>query len=158
GREVVYGVRGDGGGSTVWLAALDRATPPRELAKNGGFVSFGAHGDVFFVTQSDATSFFTRIREDGRRRGRVSDISPIYDRGGTSPDGEWAILFSPAASGVPGGTVAVPVHGGRPVRICSGLCWAWWSADGRFFYVFVYDETAPERTFVIPLAPGRVLP
>jgi len=158
GREVVYGTRGPDGVPTIWLAGLDRGAPPRELAKNGGLVSFGAHDDVFFVTQSNETSFFTRIRKDGTGRERISGISPIFSRGGTSPDGEWAVLFSPSDRGVGGGTVAVPVHGGRSRRICAGLCGARWSADGRFFYVHVSDGTAPDRTLVIPLAPGHVLP
>jgi len=52
----------------------------------------------------------------------------------------------------------VPIHGGRASRICSGLCWGYWSDDGRFLFVSVYDATSPERTLVIPLLPGVVVP
>jgi len=157
-QDIVYAVRGDDGASTIWLARLDRRTPPRALAPNGGFVSFGAHDDVFFVTLSNETSYFTRIKKDGTGRERISSTSPIYNRGGVSPDGEWAVLFSPSPGGAPGGTMAVPVRGGRSRRICSGLCRAWWSPDGRYFYVSAYDESAPEHTLAIPLPAGTMVP
>lgn len=113
-REVVYAIRGADGASTIWLAPLDRHAPPRELARTGASVTFGAHDDVFFVTQADNTSYFTRMKKDGTGRQRVSAMSPIYDRGGVSPDGEWAALFSAVASETgPAGTLAVPLHGGR---------------------------------------------
>jgi Tol biopolymer transport system component len=158
GREVVYAARGRDGSSTIWLARLDLRTPPREVAKNGAFVSFGAHDDIFFVTLSNETSYFTRMNKDGSGRERIGAMSPIFARGGVSPDGEWAMLFSPPGPAGPGGTFAVPVHGGVPKRICSSLCWVWWSADGRFMSVIVFDESTPDETLVIPLAPGTLVP
>jgi hypothetical protein len=69
------------------------------------------------------------------------------------------VLYSPGSPEDPlSGTAAVPLHGGRARRICSGLCWAWWSDDARFLYVSVFDESAPESTLVIPLAPGVLVP
>jgi Tol biopolymer transport system component len=158
-QEVVFASKGSDGASRIWLARLDRRTPPQELARDGEFPSFGSDDDVFFVTIGKETSFFTRIRKNGSGRERISDLSPIHNRGGISPDGEWAVLYSPAAvTTAPPGTVAVSVHGERAKRICSGLCWAWWSDDGRYFFVSVYDASSPEWTLVIPLQPGVVMP
>jgi hypothetical protein len=99
------------------------------------------------------------MKKDGTGRQHVSEISPIYARSGISPDGEWAVLYSPAGGpGSPPGTVAVPVHGGTPKRICTKLCWVWWSDDGSLLYVGIYDPSSPERTLIVPLPPGRLLP
>jgi Tol biopolymer transport system component len=158
-REVVFATKQPDGGSTIWLAPVDRHTPPRALAHDGAWPSFGAHDDVFFVTLGKAVSVFARIAKDGTGRERASDRSPVHNRGGISPDGEWAVLYSPGSPDDPlSGTAAVPLHGGRARRICSGLCWAWWSDDARFLYVSVFDESAPESTLVIPLAPGVLVP
>jgi Tol biopolymer transport system component len=158
-QEAVFASREPDGSSRIWVARLDRRTAPKEIARDGDLVSFGARNDVFFVTLGQQTSYFTRIQKDGSKRERVSALSPIHSRGGISPDGDWAVLYSPATSAdAPPGTVAVPIRGGRAKRICTGLCWAWWSADGRFLFVSVFDASSPERTLVIPLAPGVVVP
>jgi hypothetical protein len=158
-QEAVFASRETDGSSRIWVARLDRRTAPKEIARDGDLVSFGTGNDVFFVTLGQQTSYFTRIQKDGSRRERVSALSPIYSRGGISPDGEWAVLYSPATSAdAPPGTVAVPIRGGRAKRICTGLCWARWSDDGRFLFVSVFDASSPERTLVIPLEPGVVVP
>ena len=158
-QEVVFATNEHDGSSKIWLARLDRRTAPKELARDGDYVSFGTNDDVFFVTLGKETSFFTRIRTDGSGRERISSLSPIHNRSGISPDGEWAVLYSPAASAdAAPGTVAVPIHGGKAKRICTGLCFAWWSDDGRYLFVSVYDATSPDWTLAIPLAPGVIMP
>src|SRR5207244_1035629 len=97
-QEVVFGSRESDGTSKVWLGRLDSRTPPREIARDGGYVSFGPHDDVFFVTLGKQTSFLTRVMKDGTGRERVSDVSPIYSRSGVSPNGEWAVVYSPFSS------------------------------------------------------------
>jgi Tol biopolymer transport system component len=160
-KYVVFVSREPDGTRKVWLASLDRRTAPNVLATDGDYASFGGtDDDVFFVTLGEETSFFTRIKRDGTGRQRISDLSPIHNRGGISPDGQWAILYSPARShdAPAGGTVAVPIGGGRGKQICSGLCWGWWSDDQRFLFVSIFDESSPELTLVIPLQPGVTVP
>lgn len=157
-REVVFAKRSANGTSTVWLAPLDRSAAPRAIADNGAYVSFGAHDDLFFVTADKNTSYLTHSNKDGSGREAVAGTSPVFSRGGTSPDGEWAIVFGLPTTGVTRGTYAVPIHGGPPKLICISMCTGWWSADGRTFYVTIFDESAPERTLVIPLRPGTMVP
>jgi Tol biopolymer transport system component len=158
-QEVVYATKQPNGKSRIWLARLDRRTPPREIGRDGEYVSFGGDDEVFFVSIEKKSSFLTRMKKDGAGRAHVSEISPIYARSGVSPDGEWAVLYSPAAGpDSPPGTVAVPIHGGTPKRICTGLCWAWWSDDRKLLYVSIFDPSSPERTLVFPLVSGRMVP
>src|SRR5204863_70991 len=64
------------------------------------------------------------------------------------------------------GTIAVPIHGGTPRKICGiGDCRATWSTDGRFFYVSNYvtntrsaSSLDNEKTLAIPVPPGQSLP
>jgi len=157
-REVVFAKRAPDGTTEIWLTRLDRGGPPRLIVRGGTYPSFGARDDLFFVTLDKDTSYLTHINKDGSGRVRIEPIAPVHNRGGISPDGEWAIVFGLSANGATHGTLAVPVHGGTPKLICTGLCWGWWSADGRTFYVSIHDESAPERTLVIPLPPGTMVP
>lgn len=157
-REVVFARRGPDGTQALWLAPLDRGSPARAIVQGGSYPSFGTHDDLFFVAVGKDTNSLTRIKKDGSEREGIGGTSPLFSRGGISPDGEWAILFGRPVSGSHEGTMAVPTHGGRPKLICTGLCWAWWSGDGRTFYVNVYDESAPERTLIIPVPPGAMVP
>ena len=154
GRQVVYVTKSTGDRSTIWLAQLDRSAPPRVLHEGGGLVSFGPHDDVFFVSLEARTSYFARIRTDGSHFEHISHYSPIVNRSGVSPDGEWAILFATEGESLPA-TFAVPVHGGAPRRLCTNLCSAWWSADGKAFFLNLETRS---RTLMIPLDSGQIVP
>jgi hypothetical protein len=43
---------------------VDRRTPPRLLAQDGGFVSFGGQDDLFFVSFDEKTSYLARMKKD----------------------------------------------------------------------------------------------
>src|SRR5262249_5236529 len=123
------------------------------------FPSCGGRDRVFFVAVGESTSSFTRINSDGSNRTRIGDRGPVHDRGGVSPDGRWAAVFSVAASATtPAGTVALNTETGESRRLCSGLCMVWWSDDGKFMYATVIDESAPEHTLVVPIKPGAMVP
>lgn len=55
-------------------------------------------------------------------------------------------------------TLAIPVRGGAPRRICAFRCPATWSPDGRFFLLGVGPTGAPDWTVAIPVPPGKSLP
>jgi Tol biopolymer transport system component len=153
GRHVVYVTKSAAGRSNIWLAPLDRSTPPTQLAQNGALVSVGPHDDVFFVQLEEKTSYFAHVRLDGTPLQRVGRYAPIINRSGVSPDGKWAVLFT-AENGTPTGTIAMPIDGGTSRRLCTNLCWAWWSKDAKAFFV----TTMRSRTFVMPLAKGHMFP
>lgn len=155
-QHVVYSSRASGGIMSVFSAPIDRSAPPRELAR-GVYPSFGRRDDVFFVDVETKTSVFTRLARDGTRT-RIGD-RPIFARGGISPDGRWAALFSAASSATaPSGTVVLNMDTGQTKRVCSGECFLWWSDDGKFLYATVVDESAPEQTLVVPLKQGALVP
>jgi Tol biopolymer transport system component len=154
-QEVVYAKKTASGESEIWLARLDRSTAPRFIARNAAFPSFGAGDDLFFVALEERSSALVRTRKEGGERQQVPHYSPLVNRAGITPDGKWAVVFAPEQNGGGTGTLAVPVDGGTPRKICARLCWAWWSADGTQMWVNIYD---PARTLVIPLKPGRLLP
>ena len=109
GKEVACTTVESSGESQIWLASLDRRTPPRQIAHGGDTVSFGADGDLVFRSLEGAKNFLVRLKKDGTGRERVT-TTPILDKFGVSPDGEWA-LASPAVAGE-NATIAVPLHGG----------------------------------------------
>jgi hypothetical protein len=127
-------------------------------------VSFGA-GELIFRSLAE-NNVLVRIRKDGTGRERISG-APVLDKFGVSPDGEWAIVYSPVTGNATlTGTIAVPIHGGTPRKICGiGDCRATWSSDGRFFFVSNYvtntrsaSSLDNEKTLAIPVPPGKSLP
>ena len=57
-------------------------------------------------------------------------------------------------------SLAIPVHGGNPVRICEIYCHTAWSTNGKFLFVSVEEPSlsSPGRTLAIPVRPGEALP
>jgi len=153
-KDIVFTTPGGGGESRIWLASLDRRTPPRQIARGGDEVSFGAGGDVIFRSLQGTGNLLARIKKDGTEQERLTTAAPILDKHGTSPDGEWVIAVSLDAGET--ATLAVPVHGGAPRKLCAEICSAVWSSDGRFFYVA--SARAPGRTLAIPVPAGKSLP
>ena len=161
-KEVAYSTTPLDGPAKVWLASLDRRTPPREIAA-GDQVSFGADGELVFRSLEGATTFLVRIKKDGSGREPATTV-PILEKGSVSPDGNWGIAFAlvTPTNSLGGGILAIPLHGGAPKRLCAGSdCRAVWSQDGRFLYV---DMTAvgsgrfAGKSVAIPIPEGKSLP
>jgi eukaryotic-like serine/threonine-protein kinase len=158
-KEVAFTTTESNGESMIWLAPLDRSTPPRQVAR-GDQVSFGADGNLIFRSVEELTNVLVRIKKDGNGREPIT-TAPIIDKFGLSPDGEWLLVHSPGAGvNVPSPVLVVPIHGGAPRRVCPSLCLAAWSPDGKFFYVKFDREsaTSPGKTLVVRVAAGQSLP
>jgi Tol biopolymer transport system component len=155
---------GPDGESSIWLASLDRGSPPRQIARNADSVSFGANDELIFRSLAENNAL-VRIKQDGTGRQQIT-ATPVLDKFGVSPDGRWVIVYSPGAGQAQGATLAVPTHGGAPRRICrQGACLATWSSDGRFFYVLNSAANARDaatlardKTVAIPVPSGQSLP
>ena len=147
-KEVAFTTTDGNGTSQIWLAPLDRRTPPRLIVQGGDQVSFGPEEDLVFRSVAENNALI-RIKKDGTGRSRVT-AATVINKFGLSPDGKW-VTASPAG----GGTFAIPVHGGAPVRICGLRCRSTWSSDGRFFYV---SGPGTGKTLAFPVPPGRSLP
>jgi hypothetical protein len=63
---------------------------------------------------------------------------------------------------VPRGILVIPLEGGTPIRICSGLCVERWPRDGKSMFLSVIGESPGHMlgwgTHIPPLAPGQVFP
>jgi DNA-binding winged helix-turn-helix (wHTH) protein/Tol biopolymer transport system component len=150
-KEVAFTTTGSSGEKTIWLADLDRRTPPRQIARVGDEVSFGADGDLIFRSLEEETQGLVRIKRDGRQQERITTV-PVLDKLAVSPDGELVIVYS--FDDVGPAMLAVPVHGGAAKKICFPGCRSAWSSDGRFFYVAIPGQ----KTLVIPVPAGKSLP
>jgi hypothetical protein len=160
-KEVAFTTTDRDGESQIWLAPLDRRTPPRQVARDGDQVSFGADGDLVFRSLEGTTNVPVRIKKDGSGRERMTAV-PILEKFGVSPDGEWVIVFALGVGedSAPA-TLAVPLDGGAPRKVCTAFCRAVWSSDGRFFYVAAdrgASVISPGKTLAIPVPVGKSLP
>ena len=162
-KEVAFTTTNADGQSQIWLAPLDRRTPPRLIVKTGDQVSFGAPGELIFRSLAEGNAL-ARIKTDGTGFERIPTVS-FLGKGDVSPDGEWVIIRAPATSGHPVlETLAVPIRGGLPRTVCFGDadgCTASWAPDGNFFYVGSDWKTSPSfprKTFAIPVPAGKALP
>jgi WD40 repeat protein len=155
-KDVAFTTANADGQSQIWLAPLDRRTPPRLVLKNGDQVSFGAPGELIFRSLAEGNAL-ARIKTDGTGFERIPTVS-FLEKGDVSPDGEWVIIPTPATSDHPVyENLAVPIRGGVPRTVCrdTGPCTARWSPDGNFFYI---GSNLTRRTFAIPLPAGKALP
>lgn len=159
--EVAFTMKPSGGASQIWLASLDRRSAPRQVVDGGDQVSFGAGGDLIFRALGDTANSLDRIKRDGSGRQRVSQL-PILNKSRVSPDGQWVMAFAATDQEGRNETVAIPIQGGAPIRICGQLCWTRSSPDGRFLFVTVQDSdtigAVSGRTLAIPVPQGQPLP
>jgi Tol biopolymer transport system component len=151
GRQVVVASPDNGGKFRLWLAPLDRRSPPRQIPNiEGGQPVFGATGEVFFHRVEGTSAFLYRVREDGGGLRKAIDRS-IVGIMGESPDRNWLVLGS-------GGPVIFRVDGGAPLQTrIQGRTLLRWSGDGKHLFVH-RPNTSRDKTYVFPLTPGRPLP
>ena len=163
-KEVVFSTKPAGQASQLWLAPLDRRTPPRRIAATGERTPhFGPDGHVLFRLNDGSGHYLAQMGRDGAGRTKVVPFR-IIDIVNISPDRRFIILLAPAIeSKIPNAvdTMAVPVAGGPARRVCHDGCWVTWSRDGKYFYV---ETTPASRThpagkmLAMPVPPGETLP
>ncbi len=155
-KEVAYTTQ-SGGEPQIWLASVDRSSPPRLVTPAGDQVSFGANGELIYRGLEEKQNFLYRIKKDGSGKERISNAN-ILQKVAVSPGGDWVI----AGVSVPGeqpGVAAVSVRNGEIVKVCTYECPAWWSPDGKILYITTERAASTAgRTLAIPLAPGKELP
>jgi len=153
-QETVFSTR-QNDTSQIWLASLDRRSPPRLLASAGDFPFFGANGEIIFRALDEKANFLSRIKKDGSGRERIATAS-INNLASVSPDGTWAIAVMPVRGLESSNTtVLLSLHDGRVKYICSGGCPATWSPDSEFLYML---NVAAGKTVVLPAAAVTSLP
>ncbi len=154
GRRVALASNDSEGRPRVWLIPIDHGSPPRPIpGVEGHQPVFGAPGEILFRTNENV--FIHRVREDGT--GVRREIDQPAEFLGLSPDARLLV------ANVHGrGSIAYPVDGGTPVHIWGRDMRVRWSSDSRSVFMSFSNSGQTlyggGRTYVIPLAPGRLLP
>ena len=154
GRQVVVASPDNGGKSRLWLAPLDRRSPPRQIPNiEGEQPAFGATGEVFFRGVEGTSAFLYRVREDGGELRKAIDV-PVVGLTGASLDGSWLALGT-------GGVTIFRVDGGAPLltKIQASSTTLSWSGDRKHLFVQGKGAAANlEKAYVLPLSPGQMVP
>ena len=153
GRRLVFCSTAGGGKRHLWIAPLDRRSPPRQIPNiEGEQPLFGSEGEVFFRKFDGASGFLYSVREDGTGLRKASE-SPVIGILCVHPSHKWLLL---GAS--PAGEVVFPTEGGAPiVAHLHPPPWLKWTGDGKFLFVVNGSELRP-NTYGLPLSPGEVFP
>jgi eukaryotic-like serine/threonine-protein kinase len=159
GRQVVMETADKEGKPRLWLAPMDRSSPPRQIPNvEGGSPRFGPGGVILFRRRGDdspaerAAKLLYRARPDGTGMGKALQ-QPIAQMGSVSPDGRWISAWAPIpGNGMPA-TQAFPLDGRRPATVICGWCDFGWLPSAAWF-----GSLDGKSTYVVPLAPGQILP
>jgi hypothetical protein len=153
GRQVVMQTADREGKNRIWLAPLDRRSPPRQIPNvEGDGPLFAAESQILFRGKEGTYGFAYRVNADGTGLRKVSE-HPVIGATGISPDGKWLVVYARPNTESAGGTLALPLDGGTPIQIYGSSLGARWSADGRSLFLLIHHST-----YVVPLPPGRMLP
>jgi Tol biopolymer transport system component len=154
GRQVVVTSPDGAGKLRLWLAPLDRRSPPRQIPNiEGEQPVFGATGEVFFRSVEGTSAFLYRVQEDGGGLRKAFDV-PVVALGGESPDRNWLALAT-------GGVVIFRVDGGALLRtqLVAAQTAIRWSGDGKHLFVQMRGSANnSDKAYVLPLAPGQIVP
>ena len=156
GQQVVMEAPDSKGRPRLWLAALDRSSPPRQIPNvEGGDPRFAPDGSVYFrhnegaSTVAGSLGFIYSVRPDGSGLRKAID-APVNNFYAVSPDGRWVEAWAPLPGNGPAKGQVFSLEGKPAVTVGGKFGWAGGGATIGF-------DWAP-YVFYVPLAPGRVLP
>ena len=160
GQRVVVATLDGEGKRRLWLASLDRRSPPQQIPNaEGDQPVFRADGELFFRAIEGPTAFAYRVHQDGTGLRKVIE-QPIAGLNGIARDSQWLVAKLPGAAG--SSIVAVPLGGGFSVRLIAGDAvesFLRWSADGGSIFVSVPSAgNVSGHTYVVPLLRGHMFP
>jgi DNA-binding winged helix-turn-helix (wHTH) protein/Tol biopolymer transport system component len=160
GKQVVYSTATPAGVSHLWLAAIDRSSPPRPIGGAGEMrPHFGPHGRILFEASEGNFNYLEQMNPDGSGRSKVVPY-PISSLKGVSPGRRWVIAVVPEQGGAGMEYMAIPVAGGPPRIIHTRGSSPRWSSNGNFLVIPIDEPslTSPGRSLAIPVGPGETLP
>jgi serine/threonine protein kinase len=137
----------------LWLAPLDRRSPPRQIpGVEGEQPLFGPDGEIFFRRVEGNSAFLYSVREDGTGLRKAAEL-PVVNLFGVYPNHKWLLISVSAI-----GEIIFPVTGGAPILThLHAPEWLRWTGDGKYLFVVGANQKRA-NTFVLPLSPGEVLP
>jgi serine/threonine protein kinase len=165
GREVVLEGLDQDGRPRIWIAAIDRRSPPRIIpGVEGDGPVFGRGGEIYFRAREGTYGSAYRVNADGSGLSRAIEY-PVIETRAVSPDGHWLVVYARyAAPDAPpeGATMAFPLGGGPGIRVFGASAFRpQWSPDAKVLY-YPTSSTSYSgqtgRTYAIPLSAGRMLP
>jgi serine/threonine protein kinase len=166
GRQLVFHARDQDGKQRLWLAPVNRRSPPRFIPNvEGDSPLFAPSGEIYFRRPEGSYGYAYRVRPDGSGLTRVNEY-PVISTNGMSQDGKWLVVYARyTRPGLEpeGATMAFPIDGGPGFRIFgpSSLTPLNWSHDGRLLF---WSTSATSygggagKTYVVPLPAGRMWP
>jgi Tol biopolymer transport system component len=147
--------------SHLWLARLDRRTPPRQIpGVESDWALLDPSGGVLFLANVGTGRFLFHIRDDGTGKKQVS-TQPIQEIWGVSPDGAWVSGEGPGQD-TSSFDYAYSTRGFPPVAVCNPPCRLRWAHDGQFLYFSIpkgymfYGGVG--LTYVLPVRTGTAFP
>jgi hypothetical protein len=160
GQRVVYAVADADRKSRIWLARLDRRTPPLLLPPTDALGPvFGANDDIYY-RGAEGKLWYLFVLNSSSGQIRQFTTEPAVNSPIISPDRRWILSWVPTA-GKDTSTLlkAFPAEGGSPITVCQG-CSVKWTRDGRhvFLSMGLINEVSDGRTFVVELPAGKALP
>ena len=163
GKQIVYSARGNDNRAHLWAASPSRRFPPKQITSGEDDAPFLVNGgDIIFRRFENGAHHVYRMKQDGGTPEKVLATSVIR-LPAMSPDGQWLIAWVPLANEESGSAVqAYHLADGKVVRLCD-FCWAKWSGDGKYFYLYFDILTRGNakrrgRSYVFAVRPGAELP
>lgn len=163
-KDVVFSRERAGQASELWIAALDRSSPPHRISAAGDTNPyFGPRGEVLFRWAEGSSFYLGAMQRDGTRR-RKAFPDRIVEINGISADRrfiEVGGIIPGQAGAATRPELAVPLGGGPPRALCDCAGGIAWAPDGRYLYVQIAAATSggsPGKTAGIPVPPGQTLP
>jgi eukaryotic-like serine/threonine-protein kinase len=148
GQHVVMWIVDGQGRPRLWLAPLDRSSPPVQIPNVEGMQPrFEPDGDVIFRHAEGRSMFVYRVHPDGTGL-RKALAEPVFLLDAVSPDGRWIVAWAPLPGNGPPSMQAFPLDGGSPIQF-GNFVYVSWSLDGRSVFI---------NGYVIPLLAGEALP
>jgi eukaryotic-like serine/threonine-protein kinase len=149
------------GTSEIWVAPLDRRSPPRRVAMSGAqYGIFRGNNELVILACSGPRQECHAYRQglDGSEPAILLGGARVANVIDVSPDGRWLSLMVPVPDTIGALIpVAMNVETGEQVRLCD-FCAAGWSRDGRYMLFDVAPPGNRGTTWAVPIPPGRLLP
>ncbi|MGQ0736819.1 MAG: protein kinase domain-containing protein [Acidobacteriota bacterium] len=165
GRHVAVQALDSEGTPRIWLAAVDRRSPPRPIPTvEGDGPVFAPNGEILFWAREGTYGFAYRVKPDGTGLRKATD-HPVIQTRAVSRDGQWLVAYArytPPNAEPRAATMALPLAGGPGVRLFGpSESPVKWSFDGRTVFLALSSSAYSGqvgRTYVVPLPPGQVWP
>jgi Tol biopolymer transport system component len=162
GREIVAGALDREGKPRLWLASIDRSSPPHQIPNvQGEQPLFEKSGAILLRTGN----VLHRVGRDGSGLQRAMEEPTLY-RGTLSPDGRWlpVRLMGPSGYFTELYSLATSINqSSAPIQTAPAGAvdfYMKWTPDAKGIFLSVATSVSSDRgrTYAVPLPPGKMLP